>query len=233
MNLAIMQPYFFPYIGYFQLFNLVDEFVIYDNIQYTKKGWINRNRILNNSKDDFITIPIKKDSDFLNINQRYLADTWILDRKKILNRIVESYKRAPNFNQVFSLFEKCIISEKVNLFDFLLNSLVETNNYLEISTKFTLSSTLDIDHSLKSQEKVLAICKYLNASEYTNPIGGLNLYSKSKFQENSIKLQFHRSNLIQYQQFTNDYLPWLSIIDVMMFNSKSDIIDFIHAYSLE
>jgi hypothetical protein len=233
MTLAIMQPYFFPYIGYFQLINSVDEFVIYDNIQFTKKGWINRNRILFNSNDEYITIPLKKDSDFLNINQRFLADTWTIDRRKLLNRITESYRKSPYFHPTLSLVEKCLVSDKLNLFDFLFNTLTETSNYLDISTKFTLSSSLNIDHNLKSEEKVLSMCKNLHATKYINPIGGLNLYSKTIFEQNSIQLKFLRSNPIHYSQFTNEFLPWLSIIDVMMFNSKNEILNFLNEYTLE
>ena len=87
MKVGIMQPYFFPYIGYFQLMNAVDEFVVYDNIEFTKKGWINRNRILVNGKDAFITISLKKDSDYLDVRDRYLADSWSSDRVKMLNRM--------------------------------------------------------------------------------------------------------------------------------------------------
>jgi hypothetical protein len=94
-KIAIMQPYFFPYIGYFQLINAVEEFVIYDNIEFTKKGWINRNRILVNGADSYISLPLKKDSDFLHVKDRFLADTWDQDRKKMLNRITESYRKAP------------------------------------------------------------------------------------------------------------------------------------------
>jgi hypothetical protein len=109
MKIGIMQPYFFPYIGYFQLINYVDEFVIYDNIKYTKKGWINRNRILVNGKDVYISLPLKKDKDSLNVDERFLSDIWIMERKKMLNRIKESYKKAPNFHQVFPIIEECVI----------------------------------------------------------------------------------------------------------------------------
>src|SRR5438445_505000 len=106
MRIGIMQPYFFPYIGYFQLINAVDEFVVYDNIEFTKKGWINRNRILVNGKDAYITIPLKKDSDYLNVNERWLADVWTVERKKLLNRITESYRKAPYYESIYNLAEK-------------------------------------------------------------------------------------------------------------------------------
>jgi hypothetical protein len=232
MKLGIMQPYFFPYIGYYQLINSVDEFVIYDNIQFTKKGWINRNRILVNHKDDYITLPLKKDSDYLNVNQRLLSDTWPIDRKKMLNRIFESYKKAPQFEQVFVMIENCLNTDKSNLFDFIQNSLLQTLSYLSIPTKITVSSSIEIDHGLKSEQKVLAICKNRNANTYVNPIGGYELYSKDRFELNGIILQFQKSNSISYSQFQSDFLPSLSIVDVLMFNSKDKVKLFLEDYQL-
>ena len=171
MKLGIMQPYFFPYIGYFQLINAVDEFVIYDNIKYTKKGWINRNRILVNSKDSYISLPLRNDRDDLDVRDRFLADTWTVDRNKMLNRLTESYRKAPFFDTVYPMVKKCILFEEKNLFLFIYNTLVEIKLYLEIKTKYTISSTIMIDHSLRSANKVLAICKDRNASIYINPIG--------------------------------------------------------------
>jgi len=234
MKLAIMQPYFFPYIGYFQLINLVDEFVIYDNIQFTKKGWINRNRILVNSKDDYITIPLKKDSDYLDVNRRFLADTWHIDRKKLINRIVESYRKAPHFDSTITLLEKCLNNDKTNLFEFLYFSISEVTKFLEIRSKFRFSSSLNIDHNLKSEDKVLEICKHLNANQYINPIGGIDLYSKSHFNDNNVILKFMRSIPQIYHQFnSNEFIPCLSIIDVMMFNNKEEIIKHLKSYTLE
>ena len=227
-----MQPYFFPYIGYFQLIKSVDEFVIYDNIQFTKKGWINRNRILVNHKDDYISLPLKKDSDYLNINQRFLSDTWSVDRKKFLNRIVESYRKAPHFESAFSLFEKCLMVDESNLFNFIYYSLKETLQFLSISTKITVSSTIEIDNSLKSEDKVLAICKAQNANTYINPIGGIELYSKERFERNGINLQFQKSNPINYLQYKNEFVPWLSILDVLMFNTKEEVKIFLNDYQL-
>jgi len=220
MKLAIMQPYIFPYIGYFQMINVVDEFVVYDNIKFTKKGWINRNRILVNGKDAYITLPLKKDSDYLDVRDRYLTDNWHLERRKILNKIIESYKKSSNFDQVFPLIESCILFEEKNLFKFIFNSLVQIKGYLGIRTPLIISSTIDIDHGLKFEKKVIEICKAQKATEYLNPIGGIELYSKVEFKENNLGLQFIKTGDIKYKQFDNDFIPYLSIIDVMMFNSK-------------
>ncbi|HTN06099.1 WbqC family protein [Agriterribacter sp.] len=230
MKVAIMQPYFFPYIGYFQLINAVDEFVIYDNIQFTKKGWINRNRILINGKDDYITLPLKKDSDFLQVYQRCLADTWESDRKKMLNRIKESYRKTPYFDTVFPVIEECILFEDQNLFNFILHSVQQINEYLNIKTPLITASTIPMDHELKAESKVIEICKSRKANIYINPSGGVGLYSKNNFADHGIILQFIKSIDIEYKQFDKGFVPWLSIIDVMMFNSKDQIADYLDSF---
>jgi len=232
MKLAIMQPYFFPYIGYFQLINAVDEFVIYDNIEFTKKGWINRNRILVNGTDAIISLPLKKGSDFLNVNERFLADSWEIERKKILNRISESYRKAPYFKETYEVLEECIMYEDRNLFNFIFYSLKTVLNFLNITTKIVVSSTSSINHQLRSDEKVMAICKERGAEIYINPIGGLEIYDKQIFLNNNLQLQFLKTNNITYNQFNNEFIPWLSIIDLMMFNSLIDIESYIQKCQL-
>lgn len=231
-KIAIMQPYFMPYIGYFQLINSVDEFIIYDNIQYTKKGWINRNRILVNGKDYLITIPLKKDSDYLNVVERELSDSWIKDKNKMINLIKSSYSKAPYFKETFNIILQCLNNSERNLFKFIYDSVILINKYLEIKTSIVISSIINIDHTLKSQEKVLSICKSQNADVYINTIGGVELYDREIFKQNGIKLNFIKSNTIQYKQFNNEFIPWLSIVDVMMFNSKEKIQEYLNNYTL-
>ena len=231
-RVAIMQPYFLPYIGYFQLIKSVDEFILYDNIQYTKKGWINRNRILVNGSDRLITLPVKKDSDYLNVVDREISDTWNTDRKSLLNLIKSSYSKAPYFKETYELLEECLAVEHTNLFEFIYQTLLKINRYVEIETPITMSSTISIDHSLKSEEKVLSLCKAVGATMYINAIGGQHLYSKDRFAAHKIQLQFIKSDTIQYSQFSNNFVPWLSIVDVLMFNSKQDIIRYLNSYTL-
>lgn len=230
MKLGIMQPYFLPYIGYFQLLNAVDKYVIYDNIQYTKKGWINRNRILQNGKDLMITIPLEKDSDYLDIKDRYLSVGF--DKKKLLNQIRESYRKAPYFDMLMPLIERIVNYDDTNLFHYIDNSIREICKYLDIKTEIIISSTLDIDHSLKGQDKVIAICKELKATDYYNAIGGQELYSPEEFKKENINLYFISSNPIEYKQFANEFVPWLSILDVMMFNSLENIHKILDNYKL-
>lgn len=222
-KIAIMQPYFFPYIGYFQLMNQVEEFIIYDNIEYTKKGWINRNRILVNGKDEYLSIPLKKDSDYLNVDNRFLADNWPIVRNKILNKILSSYSKAPFFNEVYPIIKKCILFEDKNLFNFIFNSILEIRKYLDITSIILKSSNIPIDHNLKSEKKVVSICKEREADIYINPIGGKSIYDFDKFKKEDIELKFIKTENVFYKQYENDFVPFLSIIDVMMFNSRDEI----------
>ena len=228
-TISIMQPYFFPYIGYWQLIKASSIFVVYDNIQYTKKGWINRNRFLQNNTDAYFTLPLKKQSDFLNINMRSIAADF--DKEKLFCKIQFAYKNAPYFNETINLFEEILKNPSDNLFEYIYNSISIINRKLNIDTKVIVSSEIPIDHNLKSENKVLAICQYLNAQTYINPIGGLSLYDKKAFNEKNIDLKFLKSDLIEYKQFNNEFIPWLSILDIMMFNNNEEIQKMLNAYS--
>lgn len=228
MKLAIMQPYFFPYIGYFQLIHAVDKFVIYDNIKFTKKGWINRNRILVNGRDSYITLPLKHASDYLDVRERFLAEAWAHERKTMLNKIAGVYRKAPNFKFVYPLIEECLLFEEKNLFQFIFHSLILVNAYLQIRTPIVVSSTILIDRELRAEKKVKAICKALDATEYVNPIGGVDLYQQDDFRSAGIELCFIKSADIAYEQFDHAFVPWLSIIDVMMFNSVGKIQQYLN-----
>lgn len=230
MKLAIMQPYFMPYIGYFQLINTVDKFVIYDNIEYTKKGWINRNRILVNDKSEYITLPVKKDSDYLSINQRFLADSFEDACTKILRKINNCYRNSPYYDNCLPLIEEIFSCRNLNLFEFILNSVLKICAYLDITTPIILSSNLNIDHRLKAEKKVISICKCLNCITYVNPIGGTELYSKEEFKKNKLNLFFLETQKIEYKQFNTDFVPWLSILDILMFNSKEETKSFLNNY---
>ena len=221
MRLAIMQPYFLPYIGYFQLIAAVDMFIVYDNIKYTKKGWINRNRILQNGKDVMFSLPLKSDSDSLDVCERELAADF--NRDKLLNQIKSAYRRAPYFAQTFPLVEQIVRYEEANLFRFLYHSIIKTCEHLGITTKISISSGIAIDHDLKNQDKVIALCEAVGATTYVNASGGMELYSKETFREKGIELKFIRSKPFKYAQFGGEFVPWLSIIDVMMFNPVHEI----------
>jgi hypothetical protein len=231
MRVAIMQPYILPYIGYFQLISAVDRFVIYDDIKYTKKGWINRNRMLLNGRGTLFSIPIKGASDRLHIRDRKLALDF--DRGKLLNAFREAYRSAPYFSVTFPLLETIVWHNEENLFGFLHYSIVRTCDHLGIATRIEVSSAFDIDHGLKGEAKVMALCAATGADIYINPIGGTELYSASSFADRGVDLSFLRSNEISYDQLGGPFIPWLSIVDVMMFNSIDAIKEkFLSSYEL-
>jgi len=232
MKIAIMQPYFLPYIGYFQLIGAVDRFVIYDNIKYTKKGWINRNRFLLNGHAEPFSLPLKKDSDALDVRERSIAPDF--DRAKLLNRIAEAYRRAPQFEAVFGLLQQIVWRSEDNLFGYIHASLLDVCNHLDIRTPLLVSSALDIDHGLKGQNRILAICHQLGAKTYVNASGGRDLYSHEAFAAAGIDLRFLQSHLCPYPQLGHPFVPWLSILDVMMFNEPESVYrDLLGRYDLD
>lgn len=233
MKVAIMQPYLLPYIGYWQLMNAVDVFVVYDNIQFTRKGWIHRNRMLQNGKDEYFSLPLKKDSDYKDVVERYLSDGAEIEMLKLIRRIEGNYKKAPYFKEIYPLINQVFSNSERNLFRFIYDSMAIIKEKLNISTKFIVSSEIDIDHTLKSQNKVIAICGALNATTYLNPIGGVELYQKEVFQQQGIELQFLKSKLDAYEQFGKNFLAGLSIMDIMMFNSEVRTINMLNEFDLQ
>ena len=219
MKLAIMQPYLFPYIGYWQLINAVDTFVIYDDVNFIKKGYINRNYILANMKSQLFTLELIGASQNKPINCIEIGDNI----KKLLTTIQRSYSKAPYFDQAFPLIYNILTKKEKGLAKFIGYSIERISEYLCIDTRFVYSSDIEKDNNLKGQEKILDICNLLEASSYINAIGGQSLYDNNKFQEQNLELNFLKTEVIQYDQFENVFLPNLSIIDIIMFNDIDNI----------
>ena len=225
-----MQPYFFPYIGYWQLINAVDIFVLYDDVNFIKKGWISRNNILLNKSEHLITIPL------LNVSQnKHINECMVSDDYKAIDNIIKTinlaYKKAPYYNLVFSYIEE-IIKTKGSISDLVLKSVLWIKEYLGLNTEIILSSSIDKNNELKGQDKIIEIVKKLNGNHYINAIGGQELYDKEIFNNNGIKLNFIKMEEIKYKQFNNEFVPNLSIIDVLMFNSPSEVKEMLNNYSL-
>ncbi len=233
MKIAIMQPYFCAYIGYYQLINSVDKFVVCDNMQYTRRGWFNRNRILDNGNIRLFTIPLKKNNQDTNVDHRFLADNSIKARKKILAQIQNFYRKAPFYSQNYPFIESLFLQKNENLFNFIYDSVIKMCSILNIKTQIILSSSLDINHELKSQDRIVEMCKYLKTDIYINPIGGKELYNKEVFKEEGIELSYIKSKKIEYAQFDHAFVPWLSIIDVLMFNEIEKVKSYLNEYELE
>lgn len=221
-----MQPYVFPYIGYYQLINAVDKFVIYDDVNYINKGWINRNNLLVNGKAFLFTIPLKEASQNKLINQIEVQEneSW---SKKFLKTIEQAYKKAPHFEKTFSLIRNIINTPVNGIHELALLSLKSIATYLDIETQIVDSSSIYQNANLKAQERILDICLKEKADHYVNPIGGIGIYSNEFFERSGIKLSFLKTFPISYPQFNNEFVPNLSIIDVLLFNSKSEVIELL------
>ena len=222
MKIGIMQPYIFPYIGYWQLINKVDYYVIYDDVNFIKGGWINRNSILMNNEAKLISIQMQGSSPNKLINEIQVSPELIW-RKKFIKTIENCYSKAPFYNEVFPIIRKIIMNDEINLAKYLEYSIKQICEYLGIKTKIIISSEIDKNNALKGQDKVIDICKRLNGDEYYNAIGGQELYSYEEFFMKNIKLKFIRTKKIAYKQFSNECITNLSIIDIMMFNSVDEI----------
>ena len=231
MKLGIMQPYFFPYIGYWQLMNAVDKYVIYDDVNFIKGGWINRNRILVNGKPQYFNVQMKGSSPFKLINEIEINNSEISINKN-LKTIYMAYHKAPYFSKVNLLIEKILKKQTPNLAEYVINSIKCITEYLNINTEIIISSKMPKNNELKNQDKVIEICKKLNATEYYNAIGGMELYSFDDFRKSGINLSFLKTNDICYKQFNNEFVPNLSIIDVMMFNSQEEIKAMLNDFTL-
>ncbi|WP_084426850.1 WbqC family protein [Aequorivita capsosiphonis] len=232
-KIGIMQPYFLPYIGYFQLMNMVDEFVIYDNIEFSRASWIRRNRMLQNGKDAYFILPVKKDSDFLDVDQRYLVADFKTEGAKLLRKVEANYRKAPYFDTFFPLVEKIICFEDHNLFNYILHSVETIKEYLEIKTPIKVFSKIGKEiNQLKAQDKVIGVCKALHATHYINSVSGEELYSVEDFANEQIKLCFYKTKNVEYPQFDQAFVPFLSILDVCMFNSVDQIQTYLKEYQI-
>ncbi|MBS4768414.1 WbqC family protein [Turicimonas muris] len=231
MKLGVMQPYFFPYLPYWQLIKAVDLFVVYDDVTYIKNGYINRNSILVNGSPSIFTVPLSKASSFKKINEIERINDCKTS-SKLLKTVQMAYKKAPFFKDVFPLVEDFFLSTEPNIVYPLVRQIRNVSSYLNIQTPIILSSSLTKDDTLAGQEKIIDICKRLNASTYINAIGGRTLYEKEKFKDQGLELFFLKGNQHSYKQFKNSFVPNLSILDILMFNSKEEVIRRLEDYEL-
>lgn len=231
MKLAIMQPYFFPYIGYWQMVNAVDRFVIYDNVNYIARGWVNRNRILNFGKSIYITVPLHHSSPNKLICNISLQPSPIW-RDRLVRMVENTYRRAPFFEEWYPFIEKLIRHDADNLSDYLVYQLQTLSTFMGINTEFVVASRCYEINDLSGQERVIDICKREGATVIINPQGGQALYERAAFTRCGVDLKFLIPSNAEYKQFGSVRVPWLSIIDVMMFNSPSQLRALLNKFEL-
>lgn len=229
MKLGIMQPYFMPYIGYFQLMKAVDKYVVYDDVNYIKGGWANRNHILINGEKEMFTVTLQKASQNKLFNEIVIGD----DFKKLMKTLQMNYSRAINFDQTMVLMERIISFPNKQLAVFIANSFREILSYLSVETEILMSSEIPKDNSLRGKDKIIQICEILGADTYYNAVGGKNLYDQEEFREHGITLNFVDSLPQVYSQLhTREFASGLSMVDVLMNNTKDEVNRLLDSFQL-
>ena len=231
MKIGIMQPYFFPYIGYFQLINMVDKYVVYDTAQFSNNKWGFRNRILINGAPGFFRVKTLKASQNKRFNEIGVSNE-IAEKQNSIHTLECAYGKAPHFPEVMPVLEKFLTADYDNLSEYNVASNRLICDYLGIKTEILLYSELDLAVDRKRQYRIFDVCRVLGGDKYINAIGGTELYDFEEFRENGIELAFLKTDDIVYPQFDGEFVPNLSIIDVMMFNSVPEIQDMLNRYTL-
>jgi hypothetical protein len=232
MTVSIMQPYFLAYLGYFQLINAADRFVVYDTIQYSKQGWMNRNRMLLNGKDAYFTLPVRKDSDFLYVEKRELIPDFEKHASYLHNLFLNAYRKAPFVEETMAMIDPVLFYPERNLFGFLMHSIETVCRHLDITTPLLKASDIPADHSRKGVDRVIDITLAIGGSVYRNPNGAAWMYHPDYFASRGLGLEILKMDAIAYPQFDNTFLPSLSILDVLMFNGQEKTKALLSAYTL-
>ena len=228
MNVAIMQPYLFPYIGYFQLIRAADVFVCYDDVAYIKGGWVNRNFVLGHGEKQRITLALRGASPNRMIDEISIG----ANQRKLLESIRQNYARAPHFAAAYAVVEAVLMQSETNLANFLDQGLRTVCQYLGLAPQWRRGSSFANTRALRGVDRVLAICQDLGATRYVNSPGGKALYDKATFAARGIELAFIEAQPIVYRQRGDDFVPNLSIIDVMMFNDRKRCAELVEGYAL-
>lgn len=237
MKMAVMQPYIFPYIGYFQLIKHVDTFILYDNVQYSKGGWINRNRVLMNGEDLLWSFSIQNDSLDTAINEIYFTRQFPRECKKFLRTLQMAYGRAPFYKETKEAVENIFHVMRIkdtdeNIADKIGRSIQYLSEYLDLNTNFVCASSIIEINGDTPEERIIHLCKKKEADKYINLPGGKSLYNFERFHQHGIELSFLEPVIRKYKQDSEKFIPRLSIIDIMMFNERSEIKDFLNDYNL-
>jgi len=230
-SIAIMQPYFLPYLGYFQLLSACDTFIFLDDVNYIKRGYINRNRILINNDEYLFTLPVEKSSQYKKINQLQLHQPEIYIRK-ISKQIRFAYKQAPFYKEVYPFFDDILKPFSDLLCDFVSGTVMDVAAELGICCEFKHASSYYLDGNIDKDMRIYNLCKRQKGQCYINPIGGVDLYCPQKFSDLGLDLYFLKMNQIQYPQFNKSFIANLSIIDVLMFNGWKKCRKLLRDYQL-
>ncbi|WP_335943654.1 WbqC family protein [Pseudomonas sp. G166] len=222
-RIALMQPYFLPYLGYFQLIAAVDCFVIYDNVQFIKNGWIERNRYLLEQEPKWFRVPLTKGSHTQQIMEKRIAETF--DPGDILNKLSFAYRRAPYVARMLAWLEALLVEPAQNIAELNERILRACCCLIGLQTPIIRSSELSISTDSKAQDRVLEVIQACAGTHYLNPFNGGHLYRAEAFQQAGITLELLKATLPDYQQGRSEqpFVPGLSILDVLMYNDAQTV----------
>lgn len=236
MKIGIMQPYFFPYIGYFSLIKNTDKFILFDPVQFIRHGWIERNRVLKPQLGwQYIAVPLVKHELSTAIKDVRInnSEDW---KNRLLAQLQHYKKKSPFYKQTIEVVQKGLDIETDSIVQLNYLTLKAVCDYLEIPFDCEIFSemNLEIEQVNAPDEWALNICKALGYKEYWNPPGGMEFFDPKKYEEAGIDLKFQKVNVQPYPQRRGpeNIETGLSIIDVMMFNSPEVIKDMLDDYEL-
>lgn len=218
-----------PYLGYWQLMAAVDKYVVYDDVNFIKRGWANRNNILVNGEPYLFSISLNGASQNKSFNEIDIAD----DFGRLKKTLCHSYNKAPYYEETMHLMNEIFDYPDRNLARFIHHSFQKVLKYVKCNTELIMSSSIEKDCSLKGQDKILDICRILQTDKYINTINGRELYNVDDFAKKGIELRFIKMSSITYPQYRNAFVPNLSLIDVLMFNGREGTKQLLNAYVLE
>jgi hypothetical protein len=232
MRIALMQPYFFPYLGHFDLLNMVDEWIVFDTAQYMRSHWMNRNRILHPAGGwEYITVPVRKHP--TNTPGHQVEIAMAIDwRNRILRKLQHYRNKAPYYQDVMDFVEECFADVGPNLSETNIRILEKTRTRLGIKTPMRVLSRMDLrlEPVLGPGDWGFEISRLLGAREYVNPAGGAALFDRDQFEKHGIKLTIQNFSNIAYDCRPYRFEPGLSIIDVMMWNRPEQIKNYLDTW---
>ena len=253
MKLGIMQPYFFPYIGYFQAISAVDKYILYGNLTFIKDAWMNRNRLMGrNGKEHIVTVPLLHKSSNKLISKIQI-DNSLAWSDKLLKTITLDYGKAAYFEEVFPLLQSLLEMKYETLMQLNIRTIIGIARLLDIQTEIDYDNSryedmenilarieedysplayLEKTHPIRKVARVIEMCRQEGSDFFVNAIGGKELYSKEEFAKYGISLHFVKTNPLEYRQFNNPFVPNLSIIDVLMHNGKEGTKNLLKEYTL-
>lgn len=224
MKIAVMQPYFLPYVGYFQLISKVDGFVFLDDADYVRRGWIQRNYIVANGQRTRIRVPVAKRPIGTPIHEILLAENYPKWRTKFIDTLRHAYGKAPYFDVVSNLLKQVLLNPGAGLSELNIRLIISVCDYVGLDQNFEQSLDYCNDSALAGEARLIDICLRKGATEYVNAPGGRALYAPENFEKSGVRLRFLEPEINPYSRQNTDFIPCLSVLDMLMFLDPEEVL---------